>query len=107
MGKLSGIFRKQEQKGLKKETWLPGELYRNRRLVLSLAKNDFKTKYAGSYFGTVWAFIQPVVTICVYWFVFGLALRGGAHLLAPFPAQFFEPAVAFRQPVAAKPREKM
>ena len=84
MGKLSGIFRKQEQKGLKKETWLPGELYRNRRLVLSLAKNDFKTKYAGSYFGTVWAFIQPVVTICVYWFVFGLALRGGADRGVPF-----------------------
>lgn len=84
MGKLSGIFRKQEQKGLKKETWLPGELYRNRRLVFSLAKNDFKTKYAGSYFGTIWAFIQPIVTICVYWFVFGLALRGGADRGVPF-----------------------
>ena len=84
MGKLSGIFRKQEQKGLKKETWLPGELYRNRRLVFSLAKNDFKTKYAGSYFGTVWAFIQPIVTICVYWFVFGLALRNGADRGVPF-----------------------
>ena len=54
------------------------------KLVLSLAKNDFKTKYAGSYFGTVWAFIQPVVTICVYWFVFGLALRGGADRGVPF-----------------------
>lgn len=71
-------------KRIEKETWLPGELYRNRRLVLSLAKNDFKTKYAGSYFGTVWAFIQPVVTICVYWFVFGLALRGGADRGVPF-----------------------
>ena len=63
---------------MKKETCLIRELYRNRRLVFSLAKNDFKTKYAGSYFGTIWAFVQPVVTICVYWFVFGLALRGGA-----------------------------
>lgn len=60
------------------------ELYRNRRLVFSLAKNDFKTKYAGSYFGTVWAFIQPIVTICVYWFVFGLALRNGADRGVPF-----------------------
>ena len=50
---------------MKKETWLPGEIYKNRKLVFSLAKNDFKTKYAGSYFGTVWAFIQPIVTICV------------------------------------------
>ena len=42
---------------------LPMELYHNRKLILSLAKNDFKTKYAGSYLGIVWAFIQPVVTI--------------------------------------------
>lgn len=69
---------------MKKEASLPEELYRNRRLVLSLAKNDFKTKYAGSYFGTVWAFIQPIVTICVYWFVFGLALRNGADRGVPF-----------------------
>ena len=69
---------------MKKETWLPAEVWRNRRLILSLAENDFKTKYAGSYFGTIWAFIQPIVTICVYWFVFGLALRGGADRGVPF-----------------------
>jgi teichoic acid transport system permease protein len=63
---------------LKKQEWLPKEVYRNRKLVLSLAKNDFKTKYAGSYLGTIWAFIQPIVTICVYWFVFGMALRAGS-----------------------------
>ena len=69
---------------MKKQTWLPKEVYQNRVLVLSLAKNDFKTKYAGSYLGTIWAFIQPIVTICVYWFVFGLALRGGADRGVPF-----------------------
>ena len=69
---------------MKKETWLPGEIYKNRKLVFSLAKNDFKTKYAGSYFGTVWAFVQPIVTICVYWFVFGLALRNGSDKGVPF-----------------------
>lgn len=35
---------------------LPADLYKNRRLVMKLAKNDFKTRYAGSYFGTFWAF---------------------------------------------------
>ena len=44
---------------------LPADLYKNRRLVMKLAKNDFKTRYAGSYFGTFWAFVQPVVTILV------------------------------------------
>ncbi|MCF0132632.1 MAG: ABC transporter permease [Blautia sp.] len=69
---------------MNKKEWLLSEVYKNRRLVLSLAKNDFKTKYAGSYFGTIWAFVQPIVTICVYWFVFGLALRGGSDRGVPF-----------------------
>lgn len=46
------------------------EVYRNRKFVRTLAYNDFKTKYAGSQFGIVWAFIQPVVTILIYVFVF-------------------------------------
>lgn len=43
------------------------EIINNKKLVLNLAKNDFKTKFAGSYFGIFWAFVQPVVTILVYW----------------------------------------
>lgn len=60
---------------------LPIELYQNRRLILKLSKNDFKTKYAGSYLGIVWAFIQPIVTVVVYWFVFEKALNSGSMLL--------------------------
>lgn len=56
---------------------LPVELYHNRMLIYDLSKNDFKTKFAGSYLGTVWAFIQPVVTVLVYWFVFQKGLRAG------------------------------
>ncbi len=57
---------------IKQETILQliKELYQNRRLIWKLSKNDFKTKYAGSYLGTVWAFIQPIVTIAVYFVVF-------------------------------------
>ncbi|HKM05101.1 MAG TPA: ABC transporter permease [Lachnospiraceae bacterium] len=49
---------------------LPMELYQNRRLIWKLSKNDFKTRYAGSYLGMFWAFVQPVVTITLYWMVF-------------------------------------
>ncbi len=63
---------------LKELCILPSALYRNRRLVKKMAKNDLKSRFAGSYFGTVWAFIQPIVTILVYYFVFGIAMRGGA-----------------------------
>lgn len=54
-----------------KITILPTELYQNRHLIWKLSINDFKTRYAGSYLGMVWAFVQPVVTILMYWFVFG------------------------------------
>lgn len=46
------------------------EIIVNRKLMMNLAKNDFKTKFAGSYFGIFWAFVQPIVTVLVYWFVF-------------------------------------
>lgn len=53
------------------------ELKANSRLILNLSKNDFKTRFAGSYLGIVWAFIQPVVTVLVYWFVFQVGMRSG------------------------------
>ncbi len=58
----------------------PAEIYRERKIIWKLAKNDFKTKFAGSYLGTIWAFIQPVVTVFVYWFVFQKALSAAASV---------------------------
>ena len=46
------------------------EAVQNRKMIRKLAKNDFVTKYAGSYLGILWAFVQPVITILLYWFVF-------------------------------------
>ena len=51
------------------------DLWTNKRMVLSLAKNDFKQRFAGSYFGIMWAFVNPVVTIMLYWFVFTIGFR--------------------------------
>ncbi|MEE3419705.1 MAG: ABC transporter permease [Lachnospiraceae bacterium] len=50
---------------------LPRELIESRHLIFQLAKNDFRTRYAGSVLGITWAFVQPVITVLVYWFVFG------------------------------------
>lgn len=68
---------------------VPREIIENRKLIFNLAKNDFKTQYAGSYLGVFWAFVQPVVTILVYWFVFEKGLRAGemntkAGITVPF-----------------------
>ncbi|OON99694.1 MAG: ABC transporter [Epulopiscium sp. Nele67-Bin004] len=54
------------------------EIFSSRELIWNLSKNDFKTKYTGSYLGIIWAFIHPIVTILVYWFVFEFGLRASA-----------------------------
>lgn len=60
------------------------ELYRSKSLILNLAKNDFKTKYAGSYLGVFWAFVQPVITVLIYWFVFQVGFRSAPIDNFPF-----------------------
>lgn len=63
---------------------IPQKLIENRKLIWSLSKNDFKTRFAGSYLGIVWAFVQPVVTVLVYWFVFQVGLKAGRTNDYPF-----------------------
>ena len=60
------------------------EIWTSRKILMELAKNDFKNRFAGSYLGVFWAFVQPVVTVFVYWFVFEKGLRSGAVLDVPF-----------------------
>ena len=48
-------------------------------MIRRLARNDFKTRFAGSYLGIIWAFVQPVVTVFIYWFVFEKALHAGTQ----------------------------
>lgn len=61
---------------------LPVELYQNRRLIWKLSVNDFKTRYAGSYMGMIWAFVQPVVTVVLYYFVFEVIFPARQQLAA-------------------------
>lgn len=65
------------------------DIFSNNKLIAKLAKNDFKQKFAGSTLGVIWAFVQPIVTILVYWIVFDKALNVGtqgtkAGIQAPF-----------------------
>lgn len=46
------------------------EMFRSRKMIFGLAKNDFKSKFAGSYLGVVWAFMQPIVLVSIYWIIF-------------------------------------
>ena len=51
------------------------DLFKSRRLIWELTKKDFKTRYLGTYLGLLWAFVQPTVTILIFWFVFQVGFK--------------------------------
>ena len=51
------------------------DIFTNRAVLGQLVKNDLKARYAGSAFGVVWAYIQPLVNMLVMWFVFQVGFR--------------------------------
>lgn len=61
---------------------IPIELFHSRKLIWKLSKNDFKKRYAGSYLGFIWALVQPVVTVVMYWLVFDKVFNTKAQMLA-------------------------
>lgn len=78
------------------------DLWRNRHLLLNMSKSDFKNRFSGSYFGIVWAIIQPLMTILIFWFVFQVGFRAQPISDVPFilwlcaamiPWNFFSDAI--------------
>lgn len=63
---------------------MPLNIFRERKMFGELVKNDFQARFAGSYFGVFWAFVQPVITMALYWFVFQVGLRAGNVSDYPF-----------------------
>lgn len=61
---------------------LPKELIQSRELIWKLAKNDFKKRYAGSYLGFLWALVQPVVTVLMYYIVFDRVFQTKSQMVA-------------------------
>lgn len=79
------------------------EIFISRKLIWNLSKNDFKTRFAGSYLGIIWAFVQPVVIVIIYWFVFQVGFRSAPISNFPYilwlvsgivPWFFFNEAIA-------------
>ena len=50
-------------------------LFKSRSLVYSLARRDIRSGYLGSYLSFFWAFVQPMITILLLWFVFDIGFR--------------------------------
>lgn len=57
------------------KTSIMGSIYRNRDLVLSLIWREVAGRYRGSIMGVLWAFINPLLMLTVYAFVFGVVFK--------------------------------
>lgn len=64
------------------------DVIRTRRTIWKLAKNDFKSKHLTSFLGVIWGFVQPLVTILVFWFVFEIGFRSAPVNDVPFIVWF-------------------
>lgn len=64
------------------------KMVENRNILWGLAKNDFKSRYATSFLGIGWAFIQPLVSIIVMWYVFSVGFKNPPVNNYPFVAWF-------------------
>lgn len=71
-------------KNLHKLIQVPREIVHDRKMVWNLSKNDFQARFVGSYLGIIWAFVQPVILMLLYWFVFQVGLRAGNVSNYPF-----------------------
>ena len=60
------------------------DILHNRRMLWELAKNDYKARFASSFLGIIWAFLQPLLTMLVFWFVFQVGLRTAPMNNVPF-----------------------
>ncbi len=50
-------------------------LYNQRNLISSLAKREISNQYQGSLLGFLWAIINPLVMIMLFWFVFSVGFK--------------------------------
>ena len=48
-----------------------------RKQIWLLAKSDLGKVYRGTLFGWLWAVINPMITLFVFWFAFSIGLRSG------------------------------
>ena len=50
-------------------------LWRNRELILQMARRDISSRYRGSLVGLAWSFINPILLLLVYTFVFSVIFK--------------------------------
>ena len=53
------------------------EIFSYRQMIYSLVKKDLRGRYKGSILGFLWTFLNPLLQLAVYTFVFSIVLRAG------------------------------
>lgn len=76
------------------------ELYRYREMIFSLVRRDLKGRYKGSALGFLWTFLNPLLQLLIYTFVFSIVMRNDVKdyylflFVALVPWIFFSSCVA-------------
>ena len=75
------------------------EIYQYRQMIFSLVKKDLRGRYKGSVLGFLWTFINPLMQLVVYTFVFTYIMKAGIDkyylylFVALIPWIFFSSAI--------------
>ena len=59
-------------------------LFREREVIWNLSINDCKARFASSGLGVVWSFLNPLMTIFVFWLVFQVGFKNAPIQDVPF-----------------------
>jgi lipopolysaccharide transport system permease protein len=71
----SSVRRARLLRAIPKAFVLPARsIWRNRKLIGSMVRRDILSRYRGSFGGTLWTFLNPLLLMATYFFVFGVVL---------------------------------
>ena len=63
-------------------------VWKNKKLILQLGKNDFKNRFASTSLGSIWGFIQPFIFMMMYVIVFQFIFKQTGPEGAPYVVWF-------------------
>ncbi|MHB8808920.1 MAG: ABC transporter permease [Desulfobulbaceae bacterium] len=59
-------------------------LHGQRQLIWTMARREVASDYIGSFLGSIWTFVRPLVMIAVFWFVFSVGFKAKPMNDVPF-----------------------
>lgn len=81
-------------------------VWRNWRLIRTMVRRDILGRYRGSFGGSLWTVINPLLLMATYFFVFGVVLNRGGESRTDFALYFLAgmlPWLAFSEAVGRAP----